>query len=141
MWCAGLIAWQCTHIPNESGRHSLGLRSHCTQWFALAHTRTLVVFIILISFHLQHADEDGVLAIFFPASRKVGIADVRGILESMAGESVRAAIIVVQAGMTPSAKKALHEAQAEVGSVPPPQPYYTLLHTHTHTHTYTHAHT
>eukprot|EP00037_Helgoeca_nana_P025527 m.281037 g.281037 ORF g.281037 m.281037 type:complete len:220 (-) comp26976_c1_seq24:5437-6096(-) len=63
---------------------------------------------------LEHPDEDGVLALFFPESKKVGIADVRTILESVNDEAVSGAVVVVQAGMTPSAKKAITDAHHSI---------------------------
>lgn len=50
------------------------------------------------------------LGVFLPSSNKVGIADVRIIIEEMTESDIGAAIVVVKGGMTPSAKKALLEA-------------------------------
>eukprot|EP00035_Acanthoeca_spectabilis_P035977 m.37179 g.37179 ORF g.37179 m.37179 type:complete len:221 (-) comp7658_c0_seq1:3755-4417(-) len=63
---------------------------------------------------LEHPDLDGVLALFFPESKKVGIVDVRTIIENVKDDSVSGAIVVVQAGMTPSAKKAISDAHNSI---------------------------
>eukprot|EP00038_Savillea_parva_P030302 m.76937 g.76937 ORF g.76937 m.76937 type:complete len:220 (+) comp9099_c0_seq1:104-763(+) len=63
---------------------------------------------------LEHSEEDGVLALFFPESKKVGIADVRTILENVKDDAISGAIVVVQAGMTPSAKKAINDAHQTI---------------------------
>jgi hypothetical protein len=51
------------------------------------------------------------------ATLQVGIADVRTILESVNDEAVSGAVVVVQAGMTPSAKKAITDAHHSIWCV------------------------
>mmetsp|Transcript_22129 Transcript_22129/g.66461 ORF Transcript_22129/g.66461 Transcript_22129/m.66461 type:complete len:224 (+) Transcript_22129:327-998(+) len=63
---------------------------------------------------LEHPETNDVLALFFPESKKVGIADVRTILENVKDEDVDGAIMVVRAGMTPTAKKSINEAQSSI---------------------------
>lgn len=47
--------------------------------------------------------------VFFPDEPKIGIKTVKNLCQRMQEENISRAIIVVQQGMTPSAKQALHD--------------------------------
>lgn len=55
-----------------------------------------------------------VILTWYGVIHQVGIADVRTILENVKDDAISGAIVVVQAGMTPSAKKAINDAHQTI---------------------------
>uniref|UniRef100_G1PYI8 DNA-directed RNA polymerases I, II, and III subunit RPABC1 n=1 Tax=Myotis lucifugus TaxID=59463 RepID=G1PYI8_MYOLU len=90
---------------------------------------------VLVAHNVDLTDQ---MFVFFPEEPKVGIKTIKVYCQRMQEENITRALIMVQQGMTPSAKQSLVDMA----------PKYILeqflqkellINTHTHTHTHTHT--